>query len=411
LENSHLLTRYGIQQVLHWMSTGILIPVMVLLQTAKGMSLSQVGIIIAIYSTIIILFEIPTGSLADTYGRKNTYLLSLVLVFISMIILLFADSFVTILTAFSFYGVSRALNSGSLDAWFVDEHYRQYPEGNLQQSLAVIEVSVLAGLGISSILGGILPDTLGVITSRLFSGSIYTANIMVSGAAVLVCFIYTALFVHEKKPELHTDSHGFGRSIGSALKESISNPQILLMLLTVIALGFGLSSLETFWQPRVKEIVPDQTGTWIFGALSAGYFLSAAAGSLAVIPIARRMEGSYHLLLSASRMLFAAGLIVLALQKNLGGFALFYVLLFFFNGASSSPHQSLLNSMVNSNIRSTMLSVSSFSLQAGGVIGALLGGIISQRFSIPVFWFVSAAVLLVSSLAYLMLPRYRSSES
>jgi hypothetical protein len=43
LENSHLPTRYGIQQVLHWMRTGIMIPVMVLLQTAKGM-------IIALYT-------------------------------------------------------------------------------------------------------------------------------------------------------------------------------------------------------------------------------------------------------------------------------------------------------------------------------------------------------------------------
>jgi hypothetical protein len=60
-----------------------------------------------------------------------------------MFILLFADTFVTILTALSFCGVSGALSSGSLDAWFVDEHYRQHPDSNLQRSLAVIEVSGL----------------------------------------------------------------------------------------------------------------------------------------------------------------------------------------------------------------------------------------------------------------------------
>jgi MFS family permease len=133
-----------------------------------------------------------------------------------MFILLFADSFVTTLTALGFCGVSGALNSGSLDAWFVDEHYRQHPDSNLQRSLAVIEVSVLAGPGISSVLGGILPETLGSFTSRLFSLSIYTANIMVSAAVVLLCFIYTLIFVHETRPEPSNDSPSIRKSIGKA---------------------------------------------------------------------------------------------------------------------------------------------------------------------------------------------------
>jgi MFS family permease len=413
LKNSHLVARYAIQQILHWMATGIIIPVMVLLQLAKGMSISQVGIITATYSALIIVLEIPTGSLADTIGRKRVYLISSALVTIARIILMAADSFFTILLAFSFYSVSRALNSGSLDAWFVDEHQRQFPDRDLQKPLALIEISVLAGLAISSLAGGILPDWIGVKSAHLFGDNPYIINVAAAALIISINVVYTSLAIHESRPAAQPDDREKpSRVVGNmitALKESISNTKILLLLISVIALGFGLSSLETFWQPRVQQISGQQTGSWVFGALSAGYFLSAAMGSLLVIPIAQRLRGSYHLLLAATRILFSLGILLLALQQHIGGFALFYILLFLFNGASSSPHQSLLNSLVSSKRRSTMLSVSSFALQAGGVAGALIGGFISERYSISAFWMISAAVLLFSSAAYLLLPRFGDS--
>lgn len=43
---------------------------------AKGLTLSQIWLIQSAYSIAIVLFEFPSGLLADNYSRKNLYSLS-----------------------------------------------------------------------------------------------------------------------------------------------------------------------------------------------------------------------------------------------------------------------------------------------------------------------------------------------
>jgi len=54
-----------------------LFPVIALFQIEKGLNLFQISINMALYSAAVILFELPTGGLSDTLGRKKVYLISL----------------------------------------------------------------------------------------------------------------------------------------------------------------------------------------------------------------------------------------------------------------------------------------------------------------------------------------------
>ncbi len=87
-----LLRLFTFNQSFHWFMTGLLIPVLTLLLLKKGLSLFQVGIALGVYSGFAILFELPTGGLADSIGRKRVYLISLVVSFSAITSLLFAHS-------------------------------------------------------------------------------------------------------------------------------------------------------------------------------------------------------------------------------------------------------------------------------------------------------------------------------
>jgi len=94
------------------------------------------------------------------------------------------------------------------------------------------------------------------------------------------------------------------------------------------------------------------------------------------------------------------------------GFAALYLGFFVFNGMAESPFLAVFNDQVPSGTRSTMLSLSSFVLQAGALGGSLGFGYLAKSASIPPAWLAAPGVLGVSSLAYLGLPGAlrRSSE-
>ena len=161
-----LLIIFTINQIIHWFIIGIFIPIMSLFQLQKGLNLLQIGMTCAIWAATIILLELPTGGLADTIGRKKVYLLSMFMNFISVITLLFAFNFWTIGLGIAFLAASRALSSGSLDAWFVDEFNKVGHPDNLQKALAKVNIFVPIALGVSNLLGGIIPSTIGQFASK-----------------------------------------------------------------------------------------------------------------------------------------------------------------------------------------------------------------------------------------------------
>ena len=136
-----LIALYSIHQSMHWFATGLLVPVMALLQLEKGLDLLQIGLNVAISSATVMALELPTGGLADSFGHRKVYLYSMVVKTIAIVVVLFAQGFLFVLVGFLALGVARALSSGTMDAWFVDEFNRAEPEGDLQRALAVVGFS------------------------------------------------------------------------------------------------------------------------------------------------------------------------------------------------------------------------------------------------------------------------------
>lgn len=85
-----------------------------------GFSFTQIGLLLAMMPIMIILFEIPTGAIADLYGRKFSVIFGYVMEGSCMLLLFFIHNYYAMLLLFALLGIASTFSSGSKDAWAVD---------------------------------------------------------------------------------------------------------------------------------------------------------------------------------------------------------------------------------------------------------------------------------------------------
>jgi MFS transporter, DHA1 family, quinolone resistance protein len=405
LRRPGLLSVYILNQSFHWFIVGLMFPLLMLFILDRGLDIFLAGTMIALYSGTVIVLELPTGGLADSIGRKRTYIVSQAVYIMALTVLLVHAGIVTVIAGMVLMGTARALSSGSIDAWFVDEFKAERPKDDLQKALAKANIVIPVGIASGSLIGGLIPMYLGEWGQGSFGMGLYDMNLVVMILAVLVQITMTQSLVTEHRNAPHagamTGLKSLPNVVSTSVRYGIRNRTVLMLLLATAALGFSLMSLETYWQPRLSDIVGGDANTWIFGVIAAAYFISGSIGNLLSIPICSRSGGRYGPVLLGVRMLMAAMLMALAFQDTLLGFAAFYLMFYLASGLETSPFTTVYNNEVPSESRSTMLSMQSLVLQIGGLIGTFSLGYVSKEFSIGTAWTIASIVLFFSGLAYL----------
>jgi MFS family permease len=189
---------------------------------AKGLSLSQILIIQSAYSIAIVLFEFPSGLLADNYSRKNLYSLSELFLIIMFLIVLFSNQFYLIFAAWFCYGIAAALDSGTLDAYIINQLKLAHHGAELRKFLALSNRLEIVGLLLGSSLGGILYHFIGI--------NIYVLGTVFLVASTLISFFF---FKETTKSDLLQDSHVMvlKKQITDSFKELRKQPRLSLILI------------------------------------------------------------------------------------------------------------------------------------------------------------------------------------
>lgn len=189
---------------------------------AKGLSLSQILIIQSAYSIAIVLFEFPSGLLADNYSRKNLYSLSKLFLIIMFLIVLFSNQFYLIFAAWFCYGIAAALDSGTLDAYIINQLKLAHHGAELRKFLALSNRLEIVGLLLGSSLGGILYHFIGI--------NIYVLGTVFLVASTLISFFF---FKETTKSDSLQDSHVMvlKKQITDSFKELRKQPRLSLILI------------------------------------------------------------------------------------------------------------------------------------------------------------------------------------
>lgn len=92
----------------------------VALLAARGFSLIEIGMLETIFHITSLMFEIPSGMLADIYGRKKIMVASHVMSVISCLLMIFSRGFWEVALSICFSALSYNLASGSGEAYAYD---------------------------------------------------------------------------------------------------------------------------------------------------------------------------------------------------------------------------------------------------------------------------------------------------
>ncbi|TDB71223.1 MFS transporter [Micromonospora sp. KC721] len=384
-----------------------MIPVMVLLMQERGLSLPQIGLVSTAQALVVLALELPTGGLADALGRKPVLVTAWALSLVSLAVFATADSFALFFLVWALQGVYRALDSGPLDAWYVDTTLAADPgaryEGGLGLAGTVAGVAIGAGALLSGGLVALGP--VGPVSALTLPVLVALALQAVALAALLTLLVETrpAQGLGALRASVVEAPRMVGRAFG-LLRRS----RVLLALVAVeLFWGFGMVTFESLLPVRLAEVVGDaDRAAALLGPASSAAWLASAAGA-ALTPLLLRWPGAAP---SAVLLRVVQGGTVVGMGLFAGplGVLVAYLACYAVHGASNPLHMGLLHRQVDGPYRTSVVSLNSMMGQPGFALGAVLLTALADARGVAPAMLLGALVLAVAAPLYL--PAWRAGR-
>ena len=375
----NILKIYLLQGVSWFM---VAMPIIILFFQENGFSLTQIMTLQAIYSFSVAIFEIPSGYIADIFGRKKTIVASTILSFVGYLVLSLCSGFFVFSLAQILIGLSGSLMSGSNSALLYDtllqtdnkELYtkvegRSYAIGNFSEASA-------------GVLGGFLAAT------SIFLPIYVQTSILFLSIPISLTLIEPTVYKKNK----------IDRSISNIISvvQFVIIDNVRLKWLIIYSSIMGVASLSMAWfaQPFFKEI---QIPIIYFGILWAGLNFSSGITSFNSYKIEKR----YNMceILTIVTIFMTMSFVLLGMNFNLFGL-IFILLIYLLRGIITPIIRNAINEITTSEKRATVLSVRSFILRISFAICAPILGYITDNYSLTIaFYTLALLVGIVSAIS------------
>lgn len=347
----------------------------------KGLELWMVGMILGLGPVVTAALEVPFGMLADRHGRLRIYRLSVLINVISLAMLSLFHSVPMFIAASVLGGIGQALQSGSLDAWYVQELHARGAADKVERYAGHMSAALCIGVAAGASVGGYIPAAMPDLGA--ISGTEWNPIFAAFSALVLMLLSY-GLFYEGENHDQQPDQNPVAGPLRQTLVQSAQNPFVLELLITMAMAGLALVTVEFFWQPRLRQIVPDISYA-VFGWMTAGYFIMGALGSMLIGPLAKALRLSSTVQVRIVPVFLLAALLALGWADRAAGFVLLYLGFMLLYAMLYPAVFTQTNRFAHNQNRSTMQSLISLSFRfGGGMIVALT--FVLQSISISALW-------------------------
>ena len=359
----------------------------------------------AFFTAGMVIFEVPTGALADTWGRRTSYLLGAVTLLLSTLLYLVMWKAHAPLWGWAIASILLGLGftffSGATEAWLVDAlAFTGYKEG-LEPVMARGQV-----VGGSAMLAGSVAG--GVIAQMTDLGVPYIIRAVCLGLTLVA-----AWFLMKDQGFTPNRSHGALGEMRRVVRASIDNgwrkpPVRWLMLAALCAGGVDMFAFYAL-QPYLLELWGDKEAFGIAGLAAAIVAGSEMVAGL-LVPYVRRVftRRTYALIAAAS-----LGIVSLALMGVTSSFwvAIGLLVVWGLTFSIATPiRQAYLNGIIPTQQRATVLSFDNLMSSAGGVAAQPALGRAADVWGYPTAYVVSGVIQL-AALPFLVLARRENAGS
>jgi MFS family permease len=359
----------------------------------------------AFFTAGMVLFEVPTGVIADGWGRRASFLLGTVTLAASTYLYYLLWQLSAPVCAWAVVSVLLGLGftffSGAVEAWLVDAlHFSAY-EGELETVLGkgqmVSGVAMLAG----SAAGGVIAQI-----TDLGVPFLLRVGVLLAMFGVAFLLMHDVGFTPERSSHpLQATRAVLTASIDSGLK----NPPVrYIMLAAPFSAGVGIYVFYAL-QPFLLELFGDPRAYSVAG-LAAAIVAGAQVVGGWLAPTLRRLVRKRTTVLVVTSGL--GGLILVALGfTRLFWVALLLLTLWALVTAAATPvRQAYLNDMISSKQRATVLSFDSLMGSSGGIVVQPLMGRTADVYGYPLSLAFSGVIELFA-VPFLLASRRRRSPA
>lgn len=341
---------------------------------SKGMSLTQLGLLETIFHITSFTMEVPTGAVADIFGRRTSRIVGRIMSLISVIILLLANSFLWFAISFIFTALSYNLESGAGDALIYDSLKEIGEEETYMKVSGRKELFFQVAGVVSFFLGGYL-------ATKSYDMA-FLLTIVIAIITIAQSFTFKEPNVGRVKI-VHGDENIFINQLKTSLKIILSKPKIgFLIIFTQILMAF-CTCIFYYLQNYLKG---DGYSEAIIGVIYAVCSLASALVSTQVHAIEKKIKERGILLLTP---LLTVGCIWgIALSKY---HYVFFVLLMITEGIIYVSISDYINKMIPSENRATILSFASMVFSFFMITLFPIVGLLGDKFSLSIaFKFLGA---------------------
>ena len=344
---------------------------------SAGLSFFQVFVANAAYSLGSVVFEVPTGVVADTLGRRVSFLLSILVLAASTLLYVaiahvgggvsaFAAASVLMALGFTFY-------SGAMEAWLVDAlaatGYRGMLDGAFARGQQVTGAAMVVGTIGGGLLGQIDLSIPYLVRSFLLAALFVVAFVVMHD----VGFEPRRLGIGELPGEIARSARA-----GVAYGWRQRPIRLLMLAATVQAAFFSWAFYAS--QPYLLDLLGSDA-VWVAGLVAAGIAVAMILGNQ-VVTVASRYCGRRTTRLIGAGAVQVVAAIVVGVTHSFWVAVPALLVLTGATGVTSPVRQSYIHQLVPSERRATVVSFDSMVSGAGGFGGQLGLGALGQARSV-----------------------------
>ena len=221
----------------------ILGPILVLFLIAKGLSFTEIMVLQSISAVAVVLFEVPTGAVADKIGRKESILLGALLWALSLGFYVVGTNFLMFILAEVTFSLGASFKSGADNALIYDSLKVMGREKEFQSIEGKARSFALYAQAVGSIIAGFVYE---VNTNLPF---------IISIVFMLLTIIIALRF---KEPPIDGKVGKYGINYMQQIKESgkfiVSHEKIKAIIIFTMMFFIFYRTAFFYYQPYMEEV-------------------------------------------------------------------------------------------------------------------------------------------------------------